>query len=152
MRRISSYLWLLTVCIIIVSGCKKSSVTIIPITLTNKSGSIFIQIDTASRSFDAYTSTKIKKGQLKGIFNDTIKASFYLAITTTPYWDTVYHRADTTIFPSHFAHTLVFQTNVDLTNYTSPYHFLLLGLPPKGLQVGSSGKLTVLLTITPSQN
>jgi hypothetical protein len=152
MRQISSYLFLLLVCIFLSSGCKKSSVTIIPITLTNKSGSIFIQVDTTSRSFDAYTSIKLTQGQLKGIFNDTIKASFYLAITTTPYWDTIYHPSDTTIFPYHFAHTLVVQTNVDLTNYTSPYHFLLLGLPPKGLQVGSSGKLTVLLTVTPSQN
>jgi hypothetical protein len=152
MRRISFYLCFFIVCIIIVVGCKKSSTTIVPITLTNKSGSIFIQIDTTSRSFDAYTSIKLTKGQLKGIFNDTIKASFYLAITTTPYWDTIYHPADTTIFPSHFAHTLVVQTNVDLTNYSSPYHFLLLGLPPRGLQVGSSGKLTVLLTVTPSQN
>ncbi len=121
-----------------------------PITLTDKSGNIFIQIDTASRSFDAYTATKITTGLLNGVFNDTIKSSFYLAITTKPYWDTVYHPVDTIIFPTHYIGlTISVRASVDLTNYTSPYHFLLLGLDPKGVGGGSYGKLSIWLTVTP---
>jgi hypothetical protein len=135
----------------ILPGCNKDSVTNIPISLTDKSGNVFIQIDTASKSFDAYSNTKITKGQLTGIFNDTIQSSFYLGLTTTPFWDTIYHRADTTTFPTHYTgETIVVQATVDLTNYTSPYHFLLLGLDSKELRVSSSGKPSIRVTITPS--
>jgi len=131
------------------SGCKKNSDVIIPITLTDKSGSIFILIDTASKSFDAYSGTKITSGLLKGIFSDSVRSSFYLALTTKPFWDSVYHPADTSIFLTHYTHTLKVETYVDLTKYSSPYHFLLLGLDSRGLDVGSYQKLNIRVTITP---
>jgi hypothetical protein len=149
MRKISLIVFLFIIGLFILPDCKKITTTIVPITLTDKSGNIFIQIDTASKSFDAYCATKIKTGLLKGVFNDSVMSSFYLALTTKPYWDTVYHPADTTIFPTHYTHVLNVQNYVDLTNYSSPYHFLLLGLDSRGLDVGTYKKLTIVVTVTP---
>ena len=149
MRKISFILFFFLSGLFLIHGCKTDSATIVPITLTDKAGNIFIQIDTTSKSFDAYSPSKITTGQLTGVFNDTVRSSFYLAITTKPYWDTVYHRADTTIFPPHYNHTLNVGTHIDLTNYSSPYHFLLLGLNSSELDVGNSKKLTIMVTVTP---
>ncbi|MGA2822107.1 MAG: hypothetical protein ABSE72_01115 [Bacteroidales bacterium] len=132
----------------LLSSCSKESKIYVPISLTDKDGNIFIQIDTVSNSFNAYASTKITQGRLKGIFNDTIQSAFYLAIITNPVWDTVYHPADTNIFPTHYTgHTLIVQANVNLTNYTLPYHFLLLGTPRPALKCGSHGNPSIMLTI-----
>src|SRR5208337_1552851 len=117
MRKISTFIFLLIIGMFILPGCNKTSNTNIPISLTDKSGNIFILIDTASKSFDAYSISRITKGQLTGVFDDTIQASFYLAITTTPYWDTIYHRADTSVFPTHYiGYTSLVNANVDFTN------------------------------------
>jgi hypothetical protein len=152
-RKVTTITFLFIIGIFVLPGCTKESVITVPISLTDKAGHIFIQIDTISNSFYAYSTTKITKGQLKGIFNDTIESGFYLAIATNPVWDTTYHPSDTTIFPTHYAgHTLVVQTCVDLTNYSSPYHFLLLGLTSKELKVNAFGQPSVLLTLTPSTN
>lgn|GEM_PF-2010623 len=149
-RTLVIILFLFITGIFILPGCKKDSINYVPITLTDKSGNIFISIDTASKSFDAYSATKITTGLLNGVFNDTIKSSFYLAITTDPRWDTVYHPPDTNVFPTHYiGRTINVRTNVDLTNYTSPYHFLLLGLDTRGLGGGSYGKLHIWVTVTP---
>jgi hypothetical protein len=150
MRKISIIFSLFLTSIFIVPGCKKASINYTPVTLTDKSGNIFIQIDTASKSFDGYTATKLGKGKIIGVFNDSVKSSFYLALTTKPYWDTVYHAPDTTIFSTHYVGpTLHVATSIDLTNYTSPYHFLLLGLVTKGLDVGTYPKLNIVVTFTP---
>ncbi len=152
-RKVVIITFLFVIGMFILPSCNKESVITVPISLTDKAGNFFIQIDTVSKSFDAYSETKIAKGQLKGIFNDTILSAFYLAITTDPVWDTVYHPADTNIFPTHYAgHTLVIQASVNLKKYTSPYHFLLLGLSSKELKVNAYGKPSILLTVTPSAN
>jgi len=150
MGKIFTIVLLFIMGIFILPGCNKDSVINIPISLTDKSGNIFILIDTASKSFNAYSTTKITKGQLKGIFNDTIRGSFYLALTTNPYWDTIYHPSDTTVFPTHYAgYTYFVEATVDLTNFTSPYHFLLLGLTSKELTVSASGKPSIRVIVTP---
>lgn len=151
MRKISTFILLLIIVMFILPGCNKTSNTNIPISLTDKSGNIFILIDTASKSFDAYSISRITKAQLTGVFNDTIQGSFYLALTTTPYWDTIYHRADTSLFPTHYTgYTTLVTTNVDFTSFTSPYHFLLLGLDSKELKVGVSGRPSIRITVTPA--
>jgi hypothetical protein len=153
MRKVIFITVLFVIGMFVLPGCNKESTITVPISLTDNAGHIFIQIDTINNSFDAYSLTRITKGQLKGIFNDTIESAFYLAITTNPVWDTAYHPADTIIFPTHYAgHTLVVQASVDLINYTSPYHFLLLGLSSKELKVNAYGKPSILLTLTPSTN
>ncbi|MGA3012840.1 MAG: hypothetical protein ABSD71_02270 [Bacteroidales bacterium] len=150
MRKLSIIFLLFLTSILIVPGCKKASINYTPVTLTDKSGNIFIQIDTASKSFDGYTANKLGKGQISGVFNDSVRSSFYLALTTRPYWDTIYHAPDTTIFPTHYVGpTLHVATSIDLTNYTSPYHFLLLGLDTRGLDVGTLPKLSIVVTFTP---
>jgi hypothetical protein len=149
-RKVTIITFLFVMGIFLLSGCKESSITI-PISLTDKAGNIFIQIDTVTKSFDAYSPTKITKGQLKGIFNDTIRSAFNFAMTTDPVWDTAYHPADTIIFLPHYAgHTIAIQATVDFTNYTSPYHFILLGLSSKELRVNSHGNPSILLTLTPT--
>jgi len=148
MRKLFLILFLVINGLFLLSGCKKNNDVIVPITLTDKSGSIFIVIDTTSKSFDGYSPTKITTGTLKGVFNDTVRSTFYLALTTKPYWDTIYHPADTTIFPTHYNHALDVETYIDLTKYSSPYHFLLLGLDSRGLDVGYR-KLSIEVTITP---
>jgi hypothetical protein len=153
MRKVTIITFLFVIGIFILPSCNKESVINVPISLTDKAGNIFLQIDTISKSFDAYSETKITKGQLTGVFNDTIQSSFYLAITTYAYWDTIYHPADTNIFATHYTgHTLILQASVDLTNYTSPYHFLLLGVSSKELKVNAYGKPSVRLTITTAVN
>jgi hypothetical protein len=142
MRKVIFITVLFVIGMFVLPGCNKESTITVPISLTDNAGHIFIQIDTINNSFDAYSLTRITKGQLKGIFNDTIESAFYLAITTNPVWDTAYHPAD----------TLVVQASVDLINYTSPYHFLLLGLSSKELKVNAYGKPSILLTLTPSTN
>jgi hypothetical protein len=133
---------------IFLSSCSKESKTYVPLSFTDKDGKIFIQIDTVSNRFDAYTSTKITKGLLKGIFNDSIRSSFYLAITTNSFWDTTYHAIDTIVFPTHYPrNTLVFETDIDLTDFISPYHFLLLGNPKPILRRGVHGNPSIMLTI-----
>ena len=67
---------------IFLSSCNKESNIYVPLSFTDKDGNFIIQIDTAHNRFDAYTSAKITQGRLKGIFNDSIRSSFYLAIST----------------------------------------------------------------------
>jgi hypothetical protein len=153
MKTISTIAFIFIIGMMILPSCKKDSTINVPLSLTNKEGGIFIQIDTASKSFYAYSRGKISKGVLKGIFNDTIMSSFQLAIATTPRWDSVYHPADTLVFPGHYAgHTLTLEANVDLTNFTSPYHFILLGLSGAKLKSGTSGSPNIMLTIESDNN
>jgi hypothetical protein len=135
--------------IIFLPGCGKESKTNVPISLTDKDGNIFIRIDSYSKSFDAYSGTRISSGLLKGVFNDTIRSSFYLAITTKPYWDSVYHSCDTIVFPTHYpSHIISLETPIDFSLYESPYHFLLLGIPETELRPGSHGTPAILLTFS----
>jgi hypothetical protein len=111
------------------AACSKETAPNLPINFVNKEGGFYISIDTSSKSFYAYSGEKIKQGRLKGVFYDTIRSSFYLAIISDPFWDSVYHDRDTTVFPAHFnSHSINFETIVDLTNFDPPYHFLLFGL------------------------
>jgi hypothetical protein len=136
--------------VIFLPGCGKETKTKVPISLTDKDGNIFIRIDTLTKSFDAYAPAKISMGSLKGIFSDTIRGSFYLAVTTKPYWDTVFHACDTIIFPIHYpSHCVTVIADVDLTGLESPYHFLLLGMPETVLRPGCHGVPSVMLTIDP---
>jgi hypothetical protein len=133
---------------IFLPGCAKETKISVPVSLTDKDGNIFIHIDTLYKSFDAYSPTNILKGSLTGIFSDTIRSSFYLAITTKPYWDTVYHTFDTIVFPTHYpSHSVSMQADIDLTGFCSPYHFLLLGLPETQLKPGAHGTPSIMLTI-----
>ena len=153
MKTIASYLFLFITGLIILAGCSKGTTNYVPISLTNKDGSIFIQIDTISKSFTAYSTTKITKGVLKGIFNDTIQSSFFLAITTPAYWDTAFHKSDTLIYPTHYTgRTIAVQTPIDFTHYSSPYHFLLLEFSGQNLKSGSHGKPSIVLTVDNSSN
>jgi len=135
-------------------GCRKESETLnVPISLTDKDGSVFIQIDTISKSFNAYSLTKITKCHLAGIFNDTIRSAFYLAILTTPYWDSAYHACDTILFPTHYpSHSMLINANIDLTQFTSPYHFQLVGLKETHFKSVSFGAPTIKLTADPISN
>jgi hypothetical protein len=138
---------------IFLSSCNKESNIYVPLSFTDKYGRFLIQIDSATNSFDAYTSTIITQGLLKGIFNDSIRSSFYLAITINSYWDTLYHPIDTIVFPTHYPrNTLVFETEIDLTQFTSPYHFLLLGSPRPILMRGAHGNPSIMLTIDTHNN
>ena len=137
---------------IFLPGCSKEAKTKVPISLTDKDGNIFIHIDTLTKSFDAYGPSKISLGSLKGIFNDTIRGSFYLAITTKPSWDTVFHPGDTIVFPTHYpSHCVTVAADIDLTGFDSPYHFLLLGMPETVLRPGCHGVPSIMLTIDPIQ-
>jgi hypothetical protein len=148
MKTMIMFVLLFFIGMIFLPGCNKETKTYIPISLTDKEGNIFIQIDTVSKSFDAYSSVKIAKGRLKGIFNDTIRSSFYLAITTCPAWDSVYHSGDTIVFSTHFSsHILSMETDIDLKDFISPYHFLLLGMPETALKRGAHGNPSILITI-----
>jgi len=136
------------VSLIFFQGCKKDSAQSIPINFTDKDGNIFIPIDTATKSFDAYSHSDLTVGRLAGVFNDTIRSSFQLGITTKPYWDTVYHEIDTVIFPTHYpGHTMVIAADVNLTGFQSPYHFLLLGISSTDFRDQSHGKPCIRLTI-----
>ena len=133
---------------IFLPGCKKETKIYVPISLTDKEGNVFIQIDTILNSFDAYSTTRISKGLLKGIFNDTIRSSFYLAITTDPYWDTVYHARDTIMFPYHYpSHAVSMETEIDLKDFTSPYHFILMGIPQTSLKRNAHGSPSIILMV-----
>ena len=135
------------------ASCNKESKIYVPLTFTDKNGNFLIQIDTASNSFDAYSSAKITQGRLKGIFNDSIRSSFYLAMTIDAFWDSTYHPIDTIIFPSHYPRsTLVIETDIDLTNFTYPYHFLLLGTPKPILRRSAHGNPSIMLTINTQNN
>ena len=149
MKSIKNVLILVILGIFILPSCKKETTSInLPVNLTDKDGNIFIKIDPITKSFDAYSFSKVTKGQLKGIFNDTLRSSIIFALATRPYWDTEYHPADTIVFPSRFmGHSLVINTEVDLSKYSSPYHFLLLGVNTNELISPSYGIPTVLLTI-----
>jgi hypothetical protein len=141
---------MLLIGMIFLPGCSKETKTKVPISFTDKDGNIFIRIDTLTKSFDAYGPSKISQGSLKGIFNDTIRGSFYLAVTTKPYWDTVFHPCDTIVFPTHYpSHCVTIVADVDLTGLESPYHFLLLGIPEIGLKPGSHGAPSIMMTIDP---
>jgi hypothetical protein len=136
---------------ILFPGCKKETKISVPISFTDNEGNFLIKIDTVSHSIDAYSTAKISQGHLYGIFNDTIRSSFYLAIITDSFWDTVYHERDTTVFPKHYSsHLLSLQTEIDLKDFPSPYHFLLLGICKEGLKVGPHGSPSVILTFDPS--
>jgi hypothetical protein len=148
MKTILLFMFLFFTGMILLSSCNKESNIYVPLSFTDKDGNFLLQIDTAYNSFDAYTSAKITQGRLKGIFNDSIRSSFYLAITTDSFWDTTYHAIDTLVFPTHYPrNTLVFETVIDLTNFTSPYHFLLLGTPRPILRSGAHGNPSIMLTI-----
>jgi hypothetical protein len=148
MKTIFLFMFLFFTGMIFLSSCSKESKIDVPLSFTDKDGKFLIQIDTASNSFDAYISIKLTQGRLKGIFNDSIRSSFYLAITTNSFWDTTYHAIDTIVFPTHYPrNTLVFETDIDLTDFTSPYHFLLLGNPKPILRRGAHGNPSIMLTI-----
>ena len=133
---------------IVLPGCSKETKLNVPLSLTDKDGHIFIQIDTVNYRFDAYSATRITTGRLKGVFNDTVRSSFNLAILTEAVWDTVYHPQDTIILPTLFPnHSLVIQTDVNLINFTSPYHFILLNMHHGTLKSGPHGNPSILLTI-----
>lgn len=137
----------------ILPGCSKESKLDVPISLTDNEGHIFIQIDTVHNSFVAYSPSRISTGHLKGIFNDTIRSSFNLAIVSDPVWDTAYHPQDTVVFPTLFhSHSLVIETDVNLLNYTSPYHFVLLNMHNTTLKIGPHGNPSILLTIDTDQD
>jgi len=133
---------------IVLPGCSKETKLNVPLSLTDKDGHIFIQIDTVNYRFDAYSATRITTGRLKGVFNDTVRSSFNLAILTAAVWDTVYHPQDTILLPTLFPnHSLVIQTDVNLINFTSPYHFILLNMNHGTLKSGPHGNPSILLTI-----
>lgn len=144
-----SFLFFFLFSLIVFQSCKKDSSETGPISFTDKDGNLFIPIDTATWSFDAYSHSDQSVGRLFGIFNDTIRSSFRLAITTKPYWDTIYHGRDTVIFPNFYpSHSISFAADVDLTGFQSPYHFLLLGIPHSMVISGSHGKPSLRLTIS----
>jgi hypothetical protein len=148
MKTMVTIMFLCIAGMIYLPGCTKDSTVNVPISFTDKEGDIFISIDTISKSFTAYSNARVTKGVLKGIFNDTIKSSFQLAIATPAHWDTIYHPTDTVIFPTHYAgHVLVIQTSVDLTNYTSPYHFILVNFEGSNLKSGPHGNPSILMTV-----
>jgi hypothetical protein len=133
---------------ILLPGCNKENKISVPISFTDKEGNIIIKIDTVTHSMDAYSKTKITQGRLKGIFNDTLPTSFYLAIISDPYWDTVYHARDTIVLPKHYcSHLLSMEAEIDLKDFSSPYHFLLVGIPEKGLKCGPHGSPSVIFTL-----
>jgi len=135
--------------IFILPGCEKEiTVLDVPVSLTAKNGSVFIPIDTVSKSFDAYSPVIITQGHLTGVFSDTIRSSFQLAIVSPAHWDTLYHPCDTVVFPTVFSgHTRVIVTDVNLTNFTSPYHFAILGLTSREMTEGSFGRPTIHITV-----
>jgi len=85
MKKLLSFIFLFIFVLSLITGCSKSSKTDVPISFTDKDGNIFIPIDTVTKRFDAYSITKITTGHLKGIFNDTLCSSFYLAVLTDPF-------------------------------------------------------------------
>jgi hypothetical protein len=133
--------------LILIYGCAKESDVYISDNFTNKEGGFYIPIDTNSKSFYAYYSMPIAQGRLKGIFYDTLRSSFHLAIISEPFWDSVYHERDTLVFPTLFkSHILSIETTVDLKNFKPPYHFLLYGLKTC-LKESIHGNPWVVLTI-----
>jgi len=148
MKTMFFFLLFIFIGLIFIPGCSKETKVYVPVSFTDKEGNVIIQIDTISKSFDAYSTTKISQGRLTGIFNDTIRSSFYLAITTDPFWDTVYHARDTIIFPMQFkGHTLAIETNIDLKDFNSPYHFLLVGLCGTHLKCGPHGNPSIKIIV-----
>jgi len=148
MKTMISFLSLFFIGLILIQGCTKETSIYVPISFTDKEGNIFIKIDTITKNIDAYSKTKVSTGLLKGIFNDTLRSCFYLAIITDPYWDTVYHTRDTIILPTRYAsHVLSFETPIDLTPFNSPYHFILLGMPADPLKKGPHGSPSVVFTV-----
>ena len=151
MKTMILFMFFFVVGMIFLPGCTKETQNYVPISFTDKDGTVFIKIDTVSNTFDAYLKTKISHGRLKGIFNDSIRSAFYLAIITDPYQDTTYHEKDTVIFPTHFlGHLLLMEMEIDLNAFSSPYHFLLLGIPKGELKRGPHGNPSLLLTIDTS--
>lgn len=133
---------------ILFQGCTKETSIYVPISLTDKEGNIFIRIDTITKNIDAYSKTRVSTGMLKGIFNDTVRSSFYLGIITEPYWDTVYHPRDTIVYPTHYSsHIISFETPIDLKEFNSPYHFILIGMPIDALKKGPHGSPSVVFTV-----
>lgn len=133
---------------ILLPGCSKETDIYVPISFTDKDGNIFIKIDTISKNFDAYSKTKVSQGLLKGVFNDTVRSAFYLALITDPYWDTIYHQRDTIVLPTHYpSHILSMETIIDLKDFKSPYHFLLVGMPQNSLKRGPHGSPSIMFTV-----
>lgn len=148
-----SFIFILILGLTLITGCNKDSKTDVPVSFTDKDGNIFIPIDTINHRFDAYSTSKITSGHLKGIFNDTLWSSFYLAVLTNPYWDTTFHRSDTVIFPTHFFLPIrTFETDIDLKGISLPYHFLMTGLSGSEFKTIRKQKPTVVLTIDVSSN
>ncbi|MCX6244548.1 MAG: hypothetical protein NTU98_07545 [Bacteroidetes bacterium] len=148
MQRKILFLFLFLFALVFFQSCKKATSEAVPISLTDKDGNIFIPVDTALKSFVAYSSGSLSNGTMKGIFSDTLMSSFQLAIATEPYWDTTYHAQDTIVFPNWYpSHTMTFQANLDLSPFTTPYHFLLLGVTGNLLRIGGNGKPSVRLTM-----
>jgi hypothetical protein len=138
--------------IVMLSGCKKDYTYYVPISFTDKDGNIFIKIDTSNNNIHAYSVSTISTGSLKGVFNDTIRSSFQLAIITDSYWNGHYHRRDTVVLPTIYgAKTTSFVTNVDLRDCTPPYHFILWGLPNQTLKCGSHGFPSIVMTVDTRQ-
>jgi hypothetical protein len=136
--------------IFILPGCNKTQdVLNIPISLTDKSGSFFIKIDTTSKSFTAYSPIRITQGQLTGVFSDTVRSNFQLAIAAPATWDSLYHPADTVIFAPHFTgHTIVVNAPVDLSRFNPPYHFIFIVSSQKEMEFGAFGKPSIQVTFT----
>jgi hypothetical protein len=148
MKRMISLMTLFFIGLILLQGCTKETSIYVPISFTDKEGYIFIKIDTITKNIDAYSKTKVSTGLLKGIFNDTVRSCFYLGIITDPYWDTVYHERDTIVFPTRYSsHIKSFETPIDLKNFNSPYHFILLGMPVFPLKKGPHGSPSIVFTV-----
>jgi hypothetical protein len=154
MKNIVKVIFLSLIGLILITGCKKSTTIMnVPVNFTDGSGNIFIPIDTTTNSFKAYSSTIIKQGHLKAVFNDTIRAAFYLALQTKPYWDSVYHPGDTVRLSTRFPnHSLIVEADIDLTGMNSPYHFLIIALTPLHFKQTRSGFPNVIVSVLPKQN
>ncbi len=150
MKTLILFISVIFIGMIFLTGCGKETKTSVPISFTDKEGNILIKIDTIAHSMDAYSKAKISKGHLRGIFNDTIRSVFQLAIITDPVWDSVYHARDTIILPTHYlSHIISIETEIDLKDFVSPYHFLLIGIPKEGLRRGPHGSPSVIFTVEP---
>ncbi|MCX6246344.1 MAG: hypothetical protein NTW10_01310 [Bacteroidetes bacterium] len=148
MRAVNSFMLLCLLGIIMLSGCSKEDKIYIPISFTDKEGNYFIKIDTATNNIEAYSKATISQGRLRGVFSDTIRSSFYLAVITDSYWNNHYHPKDTVILPTHYSgNTISIETHIDLRDCSSPYHFILLGLPKNELKCSSHGIPSVMFTV-----
>jgi hypothetical protein len=148
-KALVSLMFLCFIGTIILSGCGKEYTEYVPVSFTDKEGNIFIGIDTSNFHIDAYSKTTISQGRLRGIFSDTIRSPFYLAVITDSYWNNFYHPRDTMVLPTHYTGNIIaLETAIDLRDCSPPYHFLLLGLPKTALKSGTSNGIpSVIFTV-----